>query len=403
MNGNARADTTTANLARARPRIVGLDAARGIALIGMMAIHVLPQYNEDFEPTVVWTVASGTSAALFALLAGVGLAAGAGIGQGACARDLAGARVSLAMRAAGIAGMGLLLGQVNIPAVVILAYYGMMFALAIPLLGLGARALASCAVGFATIGALGTWLLAGSLPGLAGYDPSLTFLVSYPGGTLSALLFTGAYPAVPWMAFLCGGLAIGKLDLRSVDVQLRIFLTGLFLAVGTALVSALLLGPLGGKEQLVAANRRWLSAEELDEVIIWGPVEGLPMASGWWQVTLSPYSTTVFEVINTMGVAMAVLGAVLFIGERIRWAMVPLGIMGSMTLTLYSLHLMVLAMGIGRDESGLSLGVQIGAALLFAVLWRNISGRPRGPLEHVIALLAGGARDRVLAAGHRSD
>lgn len=55
-------------------RITGIDAARGIALVGMLAIHVMPQFNDDFEPTLVWQVASGTSAALFALLAGVGQA-----------------------------------------------------------------------------------------------------------------------------------------------------------------------------------------------------------------------------------------------------------------------------------------------------------------------------------------
>jgi uncharacterized membrane protein len=400
--GGVTRETSFANRARAKPRIVGLDAARGIALIGMMAIHVLPETTDDFEPTVAWTVASGTSAALFALLAGVGLAVGTGIGPGAGARDLAGARASLAMRAAGITVIGLLLGQIDIPAAVILAYYGMMFALAIPLLGLGALALAGWAVGFATIGALATWLLAGSLPGLAGFDPSLSFLVADPGGTLSALLFTGNYPAIPWMAFLCAGLAIGQLDVRSADTQLRIFLTGLFLAAGTALFSALLLGPLGGKEQLVAANRRWFSAEHLEEVIIWGPVEGIPMASGWWQVTLSPHSGTVLEVMNTLGVAMAVLGAILFIGERVHWAMAPLAVLGSMTLTLYSLHLLFLATGIGEDQPSISLWVQVGAGLSLAVLWRNISGRNRGPLEHVISRLAGGARDRVLDKGHRS-
>jgi uncharacterized membrane protein YkgB len=117
---------------------------------------------------------------------------------------------------------------------------------------------------------------------------------------------------------------------------------------------------------------------------------------------LSPHSGTVLEVINALGVAKAVLGALLFIGEWAHWGMAPLGILGSMTLTLYSLHLLFLAAGIWVDQLSISLWVQVGAGLLLAVLWRDISGRSRGPLEHVISRLAVGARDRVLDKGHRS-
>lgn len=387
---------------RSAKRITGLDAARGIALIGMMAIHVLPRFNDEFEPTVVWSIASGTSAALFALLAGVGLSLGARPGTHADPRSLSAARASLAIRAAAIAGIGLLLGQVDIPVSVILAYYGVMFAMAIPLLGLGARSLAACATGFATLGALSSWVLADSLPDLGEFDPTLYFLVSDTGSTLGTMFFTGAYPAIPWMAYLCAGLAIGKLDLQSPDTQLRVFLTGLFLAAGTALSSALLLGPLGGKDALVSSMRGWLDAGEVEEVLIWGPIDGVPLDSGWWQVALAPYSSTVFELFNTLGVAMAVLGAMLYFGDRLGWVMTPLCIVGSMTLTLYTLHVLFLATGVWEERPMLSLGMQVGAGLLFAVLWTNVSGRKRGPLEHAVAFLAGRARGRVPAPGNRS-
>lgn len=387
---------------RSGKRVTGIDAARGIALLGMMAIHVLPEFDDGFQPTTVWIIASGTSAALFALLAGVGLSIENRSDPAAEARAGQAARAALAMRAAAIAGIGLLLGQIDIPASVILSYYGVMFALAIPLLGLGARTLAACAIGFATLGALVSWLLADSLPDLGIYDPSLRFLVTDPGGTLSALLVTGVYPAIPWMAYLCAGLAIGKLDMRSPDTQLRVFLTGLSLAVGTALASALLLGPLGGKEALVSSMRGWLGAGEVEEVLIWGPAGGVPLESGWWHVALSPYSNTVFELLNTLGVAMAVFGAMLWAGERLSWAMRPLCIMGSMTLTLYTLHLLFLATGVWEGRPVLSLWAQVGSGLLFAVLWTNVSGRKRGPLEHAVALLAGGARRRALSYEGRS-
>lgn len=384
---------------RTAKRITGIDAARGLALIGMMAIHVLPETTEDFEPTVVWTLAAGTSAALFALLAGVGLALS--VPQGTGARALKAARVSLALRAVAIAGIGLALGLIEIPAFVILSYYGAMFALAIPLLGLGSRALMACAAGFAVFGALGTWLLGDAVPDLEGYDPSFYFLFAAPGGSLGSLLFNGAYPAIPFMAYVCAGLAIGKLDLRSIDIQLRIFLTGLALSIGTALVSALLLGPLGGRDALASSMRDQGGAEAVGEVLIWGPDDTVSLDSGWWQLTLAPYSHSVFDLLNTLGVALAVLAVMLYLSDRLAWALSPLSIVGAMTLTLYTGHLLFLATGLFEEQPMLSLWVQLGAGLLFAVLWKNVTGFKRGPLEHSVALLASGARDRVLEEKNR--
>lgn len=51
-------------------RLVGVDAARGLALVGLMSVHVLPSSgDETTEPTWSHILFSGDSAALFALLA----------------------------------------------------------------------------------------------------------------------------------------------------------------------------------------------------------------------------------------------------------------------------------------------------------------------------------------------
>ena len=55
-------------------RVVGVDAARGLALLGMVSVHVLPATDGDGGESLAYAVASGRSAALFAVLAGVGLA-----------------------------------------------------------------------------------------------------------------------------------------------------------------------------------------------------------------------------------------------------------------------------------------------------------------------------------------
>ncbi|MGY2062520.1 heparan-alpha-glucosaminide N-acetyltransferase domain-containing protein, partial [Nocardia gipuzkoensis] len=55
-------------------RLIGVDAARGLALIGMMAVHVLPDATDDGDPTWSFTLFGGRASALFAVLAGVSVA-----------------------------------------------------------------------------------------------------------------------------------------------------------------------------------------------------------------------------------------------------------------------------------------------------------------------------------------
>lgn len=364
--------------------------------MGMVAIHVMPEVTADFEPTLVWRIAAGTSAALFALLAGVGLALGSKTARHSAA-ELAGARAALASRAGAILTLGMVLALIDIPANIILAYYGVMFLLAVPLLGLGARTLSLLTLGFATVGTIFSWLVSDALPGLGVYDPSLSTLFTEPGATLSSLFFTGVYPALPWMTYLCAGMAIGKMDLRTLDCQLRLGVTGAVLWLGTWASSALLLGPLGGKDALEYSTRHWLYPGEVDEILVFGQMGDVPMDSGWWQVTIAPHSNTVFDLIHTLGIALLVLAAVLFLGQRWSWFFRPLCIIGSMTLTLYSAHLLFLATGLGTEHPAASFWVQIGAALLLAILWRNISANRQGPLELLISRISTAARLKTLS------
>nr|MDT0664729.1 heparan-alpha-glucosaminide N-acetyltransferase domain-containing protein [Micromonospora sp. DSM 115978] len=62
---------------RAR-RILGVDAARGVALLAMMSVHVYPEYTYPElayygDRTFAHVLVAGRAAAAFALLAGVAL------------------------------------------------------------------------------------------------------------------------------------------------------------------------------------------------------------------------------------------------------------------------------------------------------------------------------------------
>ena len=150
MSAMSRAERTDSGrlddaLIRPTRRLVGIDAARGLALVGLMAIHILPSWNEETgEASFTWRVFSGDSAALFALLAGVGLALTSGGRHPHEGKAMTADRIGLAVRAVLIAIVGLWIGTLmpeDPPAYSILLYYGVFSLLAIPFLHAGPKAL----------------------------------------------------------------------------------------------------------------------------------------------------------------------------------------------------------------------------------------------------------------------
>src|SRR6478752_3602935 len=132
-------------------RVVGVDVARALALLGMMATHMLP----GIEGTqVAWPqqVAGGRASALFAVLAGVSVALVSGRTTPLHGRARYAASVRLVVRAVLIGALGLLLGLVPSGIAVILAFYAVLFLLGLPFLGLRAPALAALAALWALVG-----------------------------------------------------------------------------------------------------------------------------------------------------------------------------------------------------------------------------------------------------------
>ena len=72
----AVADRVVGNLRRldGPPRIPGLDLARGLAVIGMLAAHLFTLPEIDWTDPVTWGgIVGGRSSILFATLAGVSI------------------------------------------------------------------------------------------------------------------------------------------------------------------------------------------------------------------------------------------------------------------------------------------------------------------------------------------
>lgn len=352
-------------------RVVGVDVARGIALLGMVAVHVLPAEDADGSPSLAGAIASGRSAALFAVLAGVALALAFGGRPGA--RSYA----AVAVRAALIAAVGLALGGLGSGVAVILAYYGVFFLLVLPWLRAGRRTLLVSAAVVAVAVPVLSQRLRDELPERDTASPSFADLQD-PGQLLSELLITGYYPAAAWVAYLLVGLAVGRMALRSRRTAVLLLVSGTGAALLAHAASALLLGPLGGYDRLADVVRP-RDGQTVEDVVDAGRFGNVPTDSLWWLASDAPHSSTPLDLLATTGAAVAVLGLALLLSTRL---LAPLAAAGSMPLTLYSAHVLLLATTDTDDPSRYYL-LQVAVGLVAATLWRRFVGR--GPLERVVA------------------
>jgi uncharacterized membrane protein YeiB len=279
---------------------------------------------------------------------------------------------------------------------VILVFYALMFLLVIPLVGLPPKVLAALAGGFAVLGPV--LLVATARAGLSYADadnPTLITLVTDPVGLLRQLLLTGTYPVVVYLAFLCAGMAVGRLDLRSRRVAGWLLGGGIVLAVAARVVSFVLLHPLGGLDRLLAQQPGPPGDPTATTRLLWDPAQD----TSWWYLALAaPHSHTPLDVAHVLGSAMAVLGASLLLTRipAVRRLLWPVAAAGSMTLTLYSAHLLVLETGLLEDDALALYLLLVLAALAFAVLWRR--RHERGPLERVVSAASSRARRAVLVS-----
>jgi uncharacterized membrane protein YeiB len=373
-----------------KPRFQGVDLARGLALFGMMAKHVFDAYTEH-GPTATGLIASGRAAATFALLAGISVAflsGGRRVPRGSTRR---GAAVGLTVRALLIGAIGLLLGYAGSGIELILAYYAVFFLCAIPLIGLQPRLLAALSVAVIVLGPVLLAATAGlDLPHSGTAEPTFSTLVTDPLGLLVQVFVTGDYPVVVYMSYLCAGLAIGRLDLTSRRVAGWLLGGGIAVAATAKVVSGVLLYPLGGLARLMA-----MTGEDA-VTVLWDPDQG----SSWWYLALaSPHAHTQLDLIHSLGSAMAVLGASLLVTRIAAFDRLlrPIQAAGAMTLTLYSAHVLVLAIGLFEDWDVAQYGVLVVGALAFAVLWRQ--RRARGPLEELVGQAATRARLSIHRTG----
>lgn len=376
----------------AADRLRGIDAARGLALLGMMATHLLPTFesNAALTPTWIGLTFSGRAAALFAVLAGIGLALSTGKQVPAEGARLGAARRGIALRAAVIAVVGLTLGGLEVNLAIILVHYAVLFLCVLPFLGLKPKALCAWAAGWILLSPvlaylLRPWLLASNPPLKLGHNPSWEDL-STPGQLVGDLFLTGYYPVVQWISYLLVGLLIGRLPLTKALVPWLLLVGGTVLALFTKSLGVAAMESWGGRAALEdVLNAPNYPLDSVLQVNLTGvPQEG----SWWWLASAAPHSGTALDLAHTSAVAAAVVGACLLLGRLADWLdldlLLPLRGAGAMTLTLYTVHVWVVSgfylkpLPEGWTEDGMYFAHAATAVIVGMVF---VLLKWRGPLE----------------------
>lgn len=364
--------TTRAGRAWARfdgpARLVGIDLARGLAVLGMLAAHLLTIDPFDASDPSTWIdVVNGRSSILFATLAGVSIALVSGGRHPLVGPARARAAGRLALRGALLWGIGLLLVMTGVPVYVILPAYALLFALALPFLGMRSRGLFLTAA-----------LVAAVMPWIFPFLDAAPVWSGRGGDELQALV-GWAYPFPVWIAFLLAGMGLGRLDLRRLPVQ-----------AATAVVGAA------------------VSVLGYGVAIATGPAvsEAGPYVAAVWSA--EAHSSGLWEVVGSGGFAIAMIGLCLLACRTpVRWLVIPVRAVGSLPLTAYVLQLVVWAVFaaavlgdtsdlFGVRDAGLFLPLTLGI-VVGCTAWALLIGR--GPLE---ALIDGIVR-RVVGSPTRPD
>ncbi|MFJ6754931.1 DUF418 domain-containing protein [Streptomyces sp. NPDC091273] len=388
----------------ARDRLAGVDAVRGLAVLGMFAVHVGPGPRPEGAGYVL-VAADGRAPALFTLLAGFSLVL-AQRGQDPARRPDGWARRwrPLLIRCAVLAVLGLFLASLRPGILVILAFFAVYFLAAEPFTRLSTPVLASVAGVSVVAGPLLSFLL-GPVFGYGssgrGLVPEAADLASRSGlGTVVCeLLLTGAYPLATYFPYVLAGMALARLcDVRKRAVARRMAGWGTAAAVAGYGSAWLVAHVFGGRQRLLEAiavhHPEALAAADPVGEVLSGQFGAVPSTSWDWLLVADPYSQTPLETLGNAGVGCALIGLCALaarhaLGGRL---LRPLTVLGAMALSAYVVHALVLAGPAHGAASWSSWLAFSGTALVLTWVWQRIwAGSPlrRGPLEHALRLATG--------------
>ena len=363
---------TTLHPRTARVRLVGPDVTRAIALIGVVLMNYhgylngaeafaspdAPWVNRLFDP---WNGPLSTRfAATFVLVAGVGVTLLTNRSR------LSDDRAAVSADRWRLVRRGLLLYTVGLVidwiwSGTILPYYGVMFVLSALLFTLASRWLVAIGIAAALGAAALQWwgavrLRDGQFPAWL-FAPN-TFVSRSPRGLLLDAFVNGTHPLLPWLAFLCAGIVLG----RSIP-RLRYLPVALIGVAVTAVSYAIV---------------HWVKPGEPDS-----PLRIAVLST-------HPYDRALLYTLCTLGSSVAAFCLISAAVERAStsWPVRTLQLAGQTSLSLYLGHIVFFNLVVGRFEwvrpTGLDTAVLLSLgywvlAVACASLWQHRFGI--GPAE----------------------
>lgn len=349
-------------------RLLALDAARGLAVVGMFVQHFALNQTNGFV--------SGNTMILFILCSGISYSimsrsmAEHGI-------EPAAFRSRVLARSVFIDLVGYLILMLNGPFGMVLPAYAMLFILSLALVHYSARTLA-------VLSGVLFWVSPPlMLIGLSLFAHT-ALLYDIAGGPLSALA---------WAPVFVAGMAIGKMDLYKLETAVKFIVTGLVIFIPSKLIALFLLPGLYHNFENWLVQLSSNPNPQIDQYAMW-PLNTEPVQ---WQMLFldAPQSGATFELLIGFGGTLILLGLLLLVENKLKAVLQIFAAAGRVALTLYAVQF-VLAWGttlMGIDLLNLDIGAMpfgdimvAGSVLLIGWL---LSRLPNGPLEGAIRRFEG--------------
>lgn len=409
-----------------KPRLVGLDLARGLAVLGMFVAHTAAHSAVGSGNAVLDAalgLSNGRPSILFALLAGISLGILTGRPTRYTGDDAVRARVRVLVRAVILLGVAGVLAILDTPVALILAFYAAWFMVVLPFAQRSVRWLFTTAALIAVFGPLLRWILGVVTPVLG-----LTLETGNVNQFFVSTLVSGVYPGLSYLAVVFAGLGLSRLDLGARRVQLRMVGVGALLAVlgygvglGGLMLSDSGAGDPGDKAAAYdaaadspAGPASGIHADPMDPAAMPQPPGPAPKAveGGTWEwfpttpdadaadeatqpagldltgahqlMIATPHSGSTWEILGSGGFGIALTGLLLMLPAAAGRLLAPLAAVGSMSLTAYSAHVIALGLFPGMTTSASlwpGIGLVVGA-LGLCWAWRAAFGRR--PLERLM-------------------
>ncbi len=355
-------------------RIYGFDFARGLAIIGMIIVNfkvVMVAETDAFLYQMV-ELLSGKAAALFVVLAGVGITL---MYQSAKRKKdfekIRQVKISLLKRAAFLFVVGL--SYYFIWPADILHYYGLYLSIGVLFLSLSRK-----------------WLLTISLLLIIGYTALLLFFDYETGwdwhmleytdfftlnGFFRNLFLNGFHPVLPWLAFLLTGIWVGRINFNDAKKRKRVTMLSLIVFIVFK----------GNSMFLVEKLSSLTPSEASDIEYLFGT---------------TPMPPLFFYMITATSLAILIISVSVYVTNKFSDSLFVKQMIstGQLALSNYFFHVVIgmlfLELFYGKLEYAFTIEFAVGYAILFSVLivvfshlWRKKF--KQGPLEYLMRKITG--------------